>query len=265
VFIFARLDAVDVTKVSVPDLRDAGFTNVTVVCPDHELERYRRGLPPAARFAVDSGFDPGDRVHSHLRALAPRLELCGRTAGWYYHQYLKFRAASSAAGLVLILDGDTYLSPEYLRTALEHRMVSTTNERVDRYERLLDQMELGVSCRQSFIANFGIVDPRLLVAAIPDLDQWFFKCVETVLDSAGRFDLADYQAFGRLMTADGWKSNSVRLFRRGDLLLNRRTVPRDIISRYRTTYPVIAFENKHERSRLRRLAALLAVKLRYSW
>jgi hypothetical protein len=126
-------------------------------------------------------------------------------------------------------------------------------------------MGTDIPCPRSFVANFGIVDPMLLVAAIPDLERWFFECVERVIDSAGKLDIGEYQTFGRIMVSGSWKDKRLRIFRRGDLLVNRGATPSDVISLYKSRYSAIAFENEHKRSRLRRLAALLAVNFRYSW
>ena len=179
---------------------------------------------------------------------------------------MKIKAVLSRDELVAILDGDTYVEPSYLANLIASRCLPTVlRADVSIYNTWIDALLPLASTFPSYIVNFGIVDARLVRNIIPNLDDWFIKQMDAVTKVGGAVDISEYQLFGRLMRNNGWINKRALIFRRADLLVSTRRTIDQTTRLCLKHYQIVAFEWGHKSNALRRLAARLALGVRYSW
>lgn len=266
-FIFGTDSQINVIKQTVSEYQNYKKFKLKVYCPDKFYDIFRSAL---ACYKVDvlkdSSLDCGFLFRDKIKKQLEQYK-CHDRIGWYFQQYLKIRAVEdSSYRLVVVLDGDTFLEPDYLVRSIENKRLAATLEYVDKYNKLLtDFFKIDVRNKKSFIANFGIIDRDLLISTVGFVSNYFQSALDRVFNNDSKFNFSEYQLFANLMLSVGWKAQNYKFYRRADLLLflfSYQTIFKIVSWR---GYDAFAFELDHNRSFIKSVGAVVCLMIGLTW
>lgn len=242
-----------------------GYLTINVYCPEINFLIFKKRLTGMYSLYSDSSLDENNNFFNKLQKYYNKGFI--NTVGWYYQQYLKLKSVELSSGIIVIIDGDSFLDPKYLDHCIKNKIISTSNEDVSKYNSLLDSNGFTINKKNiSYITNFGIISSELFRKKILSVDQYFQQLINYAANSKRSVDISEYQIFGNMMVEDGWKMRPLKFFRRGDLLLinlfgESFTISMSLLCGYKT----IAFEHAHRRGLLKILLAQIIFLFNYSW
>lgn len=263
--IFAKLNSFTTVRLLVDDLIAFGFKRVTVYSPDTEVSVFRCNLPASCMCCKDTDIDESSRFLNVLRNKYTHGLI--KSVGWYYQQYLKMQSVAKSNGLVVIIDGDTYISPLFLYNQIINKNLSATKEDVSKYNEFLNIALPAIDLdRSSYIANYGIISSEQFRSYIESVELIFEMLFKSRRSGNVDSDLSEYQIFGNIMFNFGWNVRKLKIFRRADLLLNDLVDVKSAVSMCKARgYNVIALEINHNRTFKLVMLAFAALLLGHSW
>jgi hypothetical protein len=244
-----------------------GNFSIFIYCPESDIYFLSEYLNGSGFFHLKSDFeiDPNGKFFEIIKSWSKQ----GVTnyPGWCYQQYLKLKLVEASQDLLVIMDGDTYVDPIYLHNCIESKVVTSTLENVETYNKMFKNVKLGINIREtSYIANFGIISPNLFKANFESVDNLFLKIYKYSIEKNVQFTISEYQIFGNIMLDNNWKSRSFKFFRRGDLLpINFFGLTRIINIANFLGFNAIAFEANHSRNFINKIIAPIVFIFRFSW
>jgi hypothetical protein len=247
VLIFTTKESLPTALQQYEMLRDCKIYNVAVVCPDgcivpREITVFRDESAPDFKF---------------ISEFTAKLE---RKRGWYRQQLLKLSFCFSSERDVLILDGDTLFSKQFLRNLVSGEL-AYTKENVAHYNLFFKDIDCDLPVREeSFITNCMYYPVELNSNKLISIRE----LCELILSSrVGDFSEYQFIAIARIYYGLYSRLRPMRLFRRADLLFRRIERPTRYLSE--RGYDGICFEKNHDGGLVKRILAEVALIVGYVW
>jgi Family of unknown function (DUF6492) len=252
-----------VVEISVARLRKSSpNANILIVCPNPEV--FLSLSDGNVRIASDDEFAVVNKTE--LKAILSTSKR--HLVGWYYQQFLKYAiVASLSDSRVFILDADTVVLCD-----IEIGSVAffTSKERHDDY---FDHFQVLFNTTPPFkasaITNFMWFNTKALRSMLLEISErhqkvWWRVIIDIANDIAANGAFSEYETYANWFSRNHGSHTEIpiHVFRRGDLLLDSKKDYIRVIDKVEAKgYDAVAFELHHSTGFIRKLGAMLFLKL----
>jgi len=256
-----------ITKLAVEYYKTFTPYDITVVGPKY-ISKYFRGV--GVLFTCDESIEG----FANLKSISDQF---ATSSNWYLQQFLKIAFYLESEENVLIVDGDTIVSESVFTNTIEHNVGYYTQERIDQYNNLLVNSRVFLSpSKKSYICNFGYFERKNSGFYSENPYKFIAVLARIVRESQEKeglryssVDFSEYQLNGQISEAQKSTLVPLKMFRRGDLLIQRGLCLENLtvckLNELFKTYDCISYEIDHKSSFVKSLLAELYLLFRQSW
>lgn len=198
------------------------------------------------------------KVKNFLEENYKQINRKKRSVGWYLQQYLKLAHCYGSKNDLIIIDGDTIFSKNFLKHYLKNPFLIKTKENHQAYQvsNLFQNITNSDSC---YIANAGYFSPYILKKYILEIDSWFIEAITKIL--INNYDFSEYQIMASLIKNEQYILNEkyIKIFRRFELI-EGVTWNKALVK-----YDAISMEQNHNKTLLKKILAKQMYKVGYTW